>query len=199
MPTIRSTMPAREFKASFLSCEKDIETILKKLFVQSKPYSDILKRLLIIDQPNCLDTTQNQYKLLIDKYDLHTLKEKEFILVTPRMDKLIHATPQCSLLIEFDDFVPSGNAHYRDCTISFTVVCPLSMWELDDYKLRPHQIAGYIDGILNESKLSGIGTLQFMGASQIVLDEEYGGLILRYIATHGNDDKDKFEDAWPVE
>ena len=38
-----------------------------------------------------------------------------------------------------------------------------------------------------------------MGASQIVLDEEYGGLILRYIATHGNDDKDTFENEWPLE
>ena len=60
------------------------------------------------------------------------------------------------------------------------------------------QIAGYIDGILNNAKLSGIGTLQFMGASQIILDEEQGGIIIRYVATHGNDDKEKFEDAWPL-
>jgi len=61
--------------------------------------------------------------------------------------------------------------------------------------MRHTQIAGYIDGILNNARLSGIGTLQFMGASQVVLDEEHGGMILRYIATHGNDDKDKFEDV----
>ena len=61
------------------------------------------------------------------------------------------------------------------------------------------QIAGYIDGILNNAKLSGIGTLQFMGASQVILDEGHGGIILRYIATHGNDDKDKFENEWPLE
>lgn len=59
--------------------------------------------------------------------------------------------------------------------------------------MRHTQIAGYIDGILNNCKLSGIGTLQFMGASQVILDEEHGGMIIRYIATHGNDDKDKFE------
>ena len=35
-----------EFKSSFLSCEKDTEAIIKKLFVDSKPYSDLLKRLL---------------------------------------------------------------------------------------------------------------------------------------------------------
>lgn len=61
--------------------------------------------------------------------------------------------------------------------------------------MRHTQIAGYIDGILNNARLSGIGTLQFMGASQVVLDEEHGGMIVRYIATHGNDDKDDFEDV----
>lgn len=65
--------------------------------------------------------------------------------------------------------------------------------------MRHTQIAGYIDGILNNARLSGIGTLQFMGASQVILDEEHGGMIVRYVATHGNDDKDKFEETWPLE
>ena len=38
-----------DFKSSFLSCEKDAETIVKKLFVESRPYSDELKRLLLIN------------------------------------------------------------------------------------------------------------------------------------------------------
>ena len=29
-----------ELQSSFLSCEKDTETILRKLFVESRPYSD---------------------------------------------------------------------------------------------------------------------------------------------------------------
>ena len=36
-------MSPSKFRSSFLSCEKDAETILKKLFIQSKPYSDKLK------------------------------------------------------------------------------------------------------------------------------------------------------------
>ena len=199
MPTLKSKMLAKDFKASFLSCEKDTETILKKLFVESKPYSDILKKLLIIDQPDCLDSTQAQYKLLIDKYSLHDLFEKEYIILTPRLDKLMHNELQSTILIEFKTFTPTTNSYYRDCTVSFTIVCPLDIWQLNDYKLRPYQIAGYIDGILNNSKLSGIGTLQFEGASEAPLDENYGGLILRYIATHGDDDKDTFEDIWSTE
>ena len=33
-----------KFNSSFLSFEKDIETILRKLFIESHPYSDILKK-----------------------------------------------------------------------------------------------------------------------------------------------------------
>ena len=48
---------------------------------------------------------------------------------------------------------------------------------------------GYIDGILNNSKLSGIGKLEFAGANELVLDQNLAGYCLMYTATHGNDDK----------
>ena len=198
MPTITTRMNPKDFQASFLSSEKDMETIFKKLFVESKPYSDILKRLLIIDQSDCLDPKQNKYQEIINEYSIHRMKKEGYILVIPRIEQLIHDNFKSHILIEFDDFVPTDNTHYRDCTISFTIICPLVKWELDDYKLRHMQIAGYVDGILNNARLSGIGTLQFMGASQVILDEEHGGIILRYVATHGNDDKDKFENEWPL-
>lgn len=199
MPVLTNRMNPKDFQASFLSCEKDMETIINKLFFKSKPYSDILKKLLIIDQPDCLDPDKIEYQQLIDKYSIHKMKEEQYILVIPRIEQLIHDNFKSHILIEFDDFTLTSNSHYRDCVISFTIICPLVKWELDDYKLRPIQIAGYIDGILNNARLSGIGTLQFMGASQIVLDEEHGGWIIRYIATHGNDDKNSFENTWPLE
>ena len=52
--------------SSFLSCDKDTETIIKTLFVDSKPYSDILKRLLVVNKPDCLDTENTDYQKLID-------------------------------------------------------------------------------------------------------------------------------------
>jgi len=45
-----------DFTSSFLSCEKDLETILRKLFVESQPYSDKLKKLLVINTKDCLDS-----------------------------------------------------------------------------------------------------------------------------------------------
>ena len=54
--------------------------------------------------------------------------------------------------------------------------------------MRPIKIAGYIDGILNNNKLSGIGTLNFAGMNEIILDENLAGYCLMYTATHGSDD-----------
>jgi hypothetical protein len=196
MPVLTNRMNPKDFKATFLSCEKDLETIINKLFVKSKPYSDILKKLLIVDQSDCLDANQSKYQSLIDKYSIHDLKDKGYITTIPRVENLIHDVPQVVILIEFKNFSPDvTNNYYRDHVISFTIVCPFCIWQLDDFKMRPYQIAGYIDGILNNSKLSGIGILQFEGASSTALDEEYGAFVLRYVATNGNDDKDTFENT----
>ena len=54
--------------------------------------------------------------------------------------------------------------------------------------MRPLKIAGYIDGLLNKSKLSGIGTLNFLGCSELVLGDVLSGYCLMYSATHGSDD-----------
>jgi hypothetical protein len=48
--------------SSLLTCDKDVEKILKTLFISSKPYSDILKRLLIINSKDCLDLSKQEYK-----------------------------------------------------------------------------------------------------------------------------------------
>lgn len=183
-----SALLANNFKSTFLSCEKDMELIWRKLFIESRPYSDKLKRLLVINMPNCLDEHQVQYQDEIDKATLAFLKDKQYIKNVPKLSFGEHEEVRSYILLEFDDFYPTSNPHYRDCTVSITIISHLDYWELDDYKLRPYQIAGYIDGILNESRLSGIGTLQFMGASEVILNEYLGGVLLRYRATHGRPD-----------
>jgi hypothetical protein len=42
--------------------------------------------------------------------------------------------------------------------------------------------------LLNRTKLTGIGTLEFAGANELVLDENLAGYCLMYQATHGSDD-----------
>lgn len=184
----QSALLANNFKSTFLSCEVDQEKIWRRLFVESRPYSDKLKRLLVINTPDCLDETKLQYNKALEEATLYNLKDKKYLRTVPKLAFGEHEEVKSYILLEFDDFIPTSNTHYRDCTITFSIICHLDYWELEDYKLRPYQIAGYIDGLLNETKLSGIGTLQFMGASELVLNEYLGGMMLRYIATHGRPD-----------
>jgi hypothetical protein len=185
----KSPVLAKNFKSTFLSTEKDIEAIWKKLFIESRPYSDTLKKLLVIDKPDCLDTTVKEYQEFVQDYNIKELKDDGYISNIPRISSQMFENYKSHILLEFDNFVPTSNSHYRDCTISFTIITPLDIWELDDYKLRPLQIAGYIDGLLNECKLSGIGTLHFMGAANVILDNDFAGINLQYLATHGVDDQ----------
>ena len=178
-----------DFKSSFLSCEKDQETIWRKLFIENRPYSDYLKRLLVINKRDCLDKTNVEYRKIIENFTVNSLMDSGYLKVVPKLSFGEHEEVKSYILLEFDDFLPTNNPQFRDCTVSFTIVSHLDYWQMNDYKLRPHQIAGYIDGILDGSKLSGIGTLNFMGASQIVFNEYLAGINLRYIATHGTDDE----------
>jgi hypothetical protein len=43
--------------------------------------------------------------------------------------------------------------------------------------------------MFNEKHLTGIGVLQFVGAEQMILTDEYAGMCIRYAAIHGEEDK----------
>lgn len=190
---VKQASLAKDFKSSFLSAEKDQQAIWKKLFMENRPYSDYLKRLLVINTNDCLDESQEQYKQVLKDYSLKKLREDGYLRVVPKLAFGEHEEVKSYIILEFDDYTPSDNPQFRNCVISFTIISHLDYWELDDYKLRPHQIAGYIDGILDKAKLSGIGELRFLGASQVVLNEYLGGILLRYVATH-----EKQEDQNPT-
>lgn len=198
MKKVGSNLLKKNFRSSFLSCTKDQETIWRKLFVESRPYSDKLKKLLVINAPNCLDDSQQQYQDVIRQITIKDLKDNQYIKAVPKLSFGEHEEVRSYIMLEFDDFVPTDNPMYRDCVVSLTIICHLDYWEMDDYDLRPWKIAGYIDGILNEERLSGIGTLQFLGANQLILNEYLGGVQLRYLATHSKtDDGEKINNNLP--
>lgn len=198
MKKVGSNLLKKNFRSSFLSCSKDQETIWRKLLVESKPYSDKLKRLLIINASDCLDDSKQQYQSIIREYTIKDLKDNQYIKAIPKLSFGEHEEVKSYILLEFDDFTPTANPMYRDCVISISIICHLDYWEMDDYKLRPWEIAGYVDGILDGEHLSGIGTLQFAGASQLVLSEYLGGVMLRYTATHSKtDDGEKVDSDLP--
>jgi hypothetical protein len=179
-----------EFSSSFLSCEKDIEEILRKLFISSKPYSDILKRLLVINTKDCLDNTESLVvEKKLEEMSLAKMRQEGYIKLEPKLRFGEHEEVKSYIIITCDNFSSNAtNPHYRDCTVTFDIICHTDYWDLGNYRVRPLKIAGYIDGILNHARLSGIGTFDFMGCNQLVLNEELSGYTLMYKAIHGNDD-----------
>jgi hypothetical protein len=177
--------------SSFLSCEKDTDTILRKLFIENKPYSDILKRLLIINTKDCLDDLENpKYIEKINSMSIAKMKQEGYFKLEPKLKMQEHEDIKSYIIISFDNFTPNyTNPEFRDCTVSFNIICHTDYWDIGNYRLRPVKILGYIDGILNNEKLSGIGTLNFIGANELILDENLSGYTLMYRAVHGSDDK----------
>ena len=94
------------------------------------------------------------------------------------------------IIISFDNFTLNvNNPEFRDNIISFDIICHFDQWQLEDFQLRPYRIAAEIDSMFNNKHLTGIGTLQFLGANQIILNDEFAGLTLMYSAIHGGEDK----------
>lgn len=181
-----------KFNSSFLSFEKDIETILRKLFIESNPYSEILKRLLVINTKDCLDNLESPaIKEKLEQMSLAKLRQEGYIKLEPKIAMPEHEEVKSYIIVSCDNFSPNNdnNPYYRDCTVNFTIVCHLDCWDLGNYRIRPLKIAGFIDGILNEAKLSGIGTFNFVGCDEVVYNEDLAGYTLIYRAIHGNDDK----------
>ena len=176
-------LPSRNL--SFYSFEKDVETIVKKLFTENT-YSEDLKRLLVINKKDCIDDrTSEIYRNIIKDTTVAKLVENGYITTTPKIRFPEHEEIKSYIVISFDDFTLNDtNPEFRDCTISFDIICHLDYWDIGNYRLRPLKIAGIIDSLLNNSKLSGIGTLNFLGCGQIQLDENLAGYTLLYRAVH---------------
>lgn len=186
----RDLVSTKKIISSFLSCEKDFEEILRKLFIENRPHSDELKRLLIINTKDCLDDkTNTSYLEKLKAMSIARLREDGYIKLEPKISIPEHEEVKSYILISFDNFFPNAtNPQFRDCTVTFDILCHTDYWDIGNYRLRPLKIAGYIDGILNNARLSGIGTFQFAGCNELILDQTFSGYTLMYKAIHGSDD-----------
>jgi hypothetical protein len=163
-------------KSSFLSVEKDLSTIISKLMENNR-----LKKMLYYTTKDCLTqprlTEDQTFSLLGDN-----------IRIIPKIKN--DSSIKNYVLVSFTNFTPNySNPEFRDNIVEFNILCHFDQWELQDFQLRPFKIAAEIDTMFNNSKLSGIGTLEFLGADRLVLDDEYGGICLLYKAIHGEDDR----------
>lgn len=183
-------------KSTFLSCEKDAETIVRKLFVDSRPYSDELKRLLLINTKDCLDDRTNPvYNEKISNTSLGDMIDEGYIRMKPLIKLGENEEVRSYICLSFDNFTPNANnTYYRDHIIEIDIICHIEKWDLGNFRLRPLKIAGYIDGILDQAKLAGIGTLDFITCNEIVLSEELAGYCLMYRTVNADDDKIESEE-----
>lgn len=188
----RNSLPP--IQSSFLSCEKDTELILNRLFIDGKQYSRWLKRLLIINNKDCLDKNITKYDDIVDKFSVSDLIDKQYIRTTPRLELNEHEDVQSYILLNFDNFTTNSvNNQFRDCIINFDIICHTKQWDLNDLRVRPLMIAGYIDGILNLGKLSGVGETVFLGCNELILDQNLAGYTLSYQVVHFSEDDAKLE------
>ena len=162
-------------KSSFLSMEKDTSLIINKMLDNPR-----LKRLLYYTSKDALNRpnlNEDQSLDLINKN----------IKIVPKL--YVDGSVLNYIIINFDKFLPSENPEFRDNIIEFDIICHFDQWQLQDFALRPYKIAAEIDSMFNNTHLTGIGLLQFVGATQTVLTDEFAGVCLLYEATHGGEDK----------
>ena len=95
------------------------------------------------------------------------------------------------MIISFDNFIESSNPEFRDNIVEFDIICHFDQWQLTNFDLRPYRIAAELDSMLDKQRLTGIGLLEFVGANQIILTDEFAGICLMYRAYHGEEDKKK--------
>ena len=163
-------------KSSFLSMEKDLEIITNRFLK-----NDRLKKLLYYTTKNALDKPN-----LNEDQSLELFQKN--IKIVPKL--YIDGSVLSYIIISFDNFTPNAeNPEFRDNIISFDIICHFDQWQLKDFQLRPYRIAAEIDTMFNGQHLTGIGELNFLGANQIILNDEFAGVSLMYSAIHGEEDK----------
>ena len=160
--------------SSFLSMEKDLGLIIEQILKNER-----LKKLLYYT-----DKTPLKHDNLTPEQSMGLFTKN--IKIVPKL--YVDGSVLEYIIISFDNFTKSSNPMFRDNIIEFDIICHFDQWQMEDFQLRPYRIAAEIDSTFNNKHLSGIGTLEFLGANQIILTDEYAGLCLMYQAIHGGED-----------
>lgn len=168
-------------KSSFLSINKDMRLLIDKFLA-----NDRLCKLLFYTDSNALNKTN-----LTDEQKIGMFNKN--IKIVPKL--YVDGSVLNYMIISFDNFVESGNPQFRDNIIEFDIICHFDQWQLKDFDLRPYRIAAEIDSMLNGQKLTGIGRIEFLGANQILLTDEFAGICLMYRTYHGEEDKKKMPNS----
>jgi hypothetical protein len=156
--------------------EKDMRIIVDTIMKNNR-----LKKLLFYTTKDCLnkpDLTEDETLELFGKN----------IKIVPKL--IVDGSVLNYIIVSFDNFTGNAtNPEFRDNIIEFDIICHFDQWHMKDFELRPYKIAAELDTMFNDKHLSGIGKLEFLGANQMILTDEYAGLCVMYQAIHGEEDK----------
>ena len=165
-------------KSSFLSMEKDLSLITNMMVRNPR-----LNKLLYYTTNDALNHPAVSEENILDMFGKN-------IKIVPKLT--VDNSVLNYVIISFDNFTTNNkNPEFRDNIIEFDIICHFDQWHMKDFELRPYKIAAELDSMFNGKHLTGIGELQFLGANQMILTDEYAGLCVMYQAIHGEEDKKK--------
>lgn len=164
-------------ESAFLAQEKDMRIIVDRMAANQR-----LRKLLYYTTPDALRLPEVSDQNFVKMFGKNIRNLPKLYIDKDVLNYIV---------ISFDNFAPNGdNPEFRDNTIEFDIVCHYDQWQLaDSFQLRPYRIAAELDSMLDKKHLTGIGQLNFIGAQQIILTDEFAGLCLLYDTIHGGEDK----------
>ena len=163
-------------KSSFLSAEKDMGIIVNMIMKNER-----LKKMLHYTSRDCLSRPNLTDDETMDLFGKN-------IKIVPKL--YVDGSVLNYMIVSFDNFSQNAtNPEFRDNIVEFDIICHFDQWHMKDFELRPYKIAAELDSMFNNKHLTGIGELQFLGANQMILTDEYAGLCVMYQAIHGEEDK----------
>ena len=166
----------RDPRSSFMSVEKDLTIITDQMLKDTR-----LTKLLFYTSNDALKRPKLTEQQLVELFGKN-------IKIVPKL--YVDGSVLTYIIISFDNFTTNAeNPQFRDNIVTFDIICHFDQWQLEDFQLRPYRIAAEIDTLFNNQHLTGIGTFQFLGCNQIILNDEFAGLTLMYSAIHGGEDK----------
>ena len=159
---------AKMTRSNFNATGKDLYKIMEKMLANQN-----LLKLLKYSTPDALtskrDLTEEEKSELVNKN----------IKVVPQLP--IPEEEGSFIIVAFDGFVTNeNNPEFRDNMITFDVLCFMDCWIMNDYMLRPYKIMHEIDEMFNNSKLNGIGKVDFISANSLILSSELAGFTMVY-------------------
>jgi hypothetical protein len=69
------------------------------------------------------NTTSQVYKDILDNTTLATLIQDGYIRLNPKIRMPEHEEVKAYIIISTDNFTPTTNPQYRDCTLTFDIIC----------------------------------------------------------------------------